>query len=342
MGTLTYSTQEVQTKLDSIDLIDAKFGTYPRPNLLDNWYFVGGGSQQGGGQLPINQMGQTSWSGTGPTIDRFTNFTSRSYMTLTSTGVRFGLNTTSSADTRITMQKIPNLNDIIGKTLTVSVLVTGTSGGSFMVGCRVAISGGSIQGNTDCFRGSVTPGLYSKTFTVSSDATEILFRIANSAGVELTPSDYIELAAAKVELGSTQTLAHQENGEWMLNEIPNYQQELEKCQRYQLELVPPGNSAIGCVGGGTPTSTTQCYVFVPTPTELRTVPTLSYAGTWKLVREGTAPASGAAVSAMSVVNRSANGVTLQITSSGLSTSYRYDLWYTAADVTNKLLLSANL
>lgn len=29
-----------------------------RRNLLDNWYFVGGGSQQGGGQFPINQRGK--------------------------------------------------------------------------------------------------------------------------------------------------------------------------------------------------------------------------------------------------------------------------------------------
>ena len=30
------------------------------PNLLDNWYFVGGGSQQGGGQFPINQRARPS------------------------------------------------------------------------------------------------------------------------------------------------------------------------------------------------------------------------------------------------------------------------------------------
>ena len=36
----------------------------------------------------------------------------------------------------------------------------------------------------------------------------------------------------KLELGSTQTLAHKENGVWVLNEIPDYQTELLKCQRY--------------------------------------------------------------------------------------------------------------
>ena len=32
-------------------------GGRPNRNLLDNWYFVGGGSQQGGELLPINQQG---------------------------------------------------------------------------------------------------------------------------------------------------------------------------------------------------------------------------------------------------------------------------------------------
>ena len=35
-------------------------GGRPNRNLLDNWYFVGGGSQQGGGKLPINQRSRQS------------------------------------------------------------------------------------------------------------------------------------------------------------------------------------------------------------------------------------------------------------------------------------------
>ena len=44
------------------------------------------------------------------------------------------------------------------------------------------------------------------------------------------------MVAAKLELGDTQTLAHQENGVWVLNEIPNYAEELAKCQRYFINL----------------------------------------------------------------------------------------------------------
>ena len=48
--------------------IDAAVGAVPtlvRPNLLDNWYFAN----------PVNQRGQTSYTGTGYTVDRWERFT---------------------------------------------------------------------------------------------------------------------------------------------------------------------------------------------------------------------------------------------------------------------------
>lgn len=51
-----------------------------------------------------------------------------------------------------------------------------------------------------------------KTFTVTTQGKTIL--------------------AAKLELGSQQTLARQEYGKWVLNEIPDFGTELMKCQRY--------------------------------------------------------------------------------------------------------------
>lgn len=38
--------------------------------------------------------------------------------------------------------------------------------------------------------------------------------------------------AAKLEIGSTQTLAHKEGDKWVLNEIPDYGEQLRRCQRY--------------------------------------------------------------------------------------------------------------
>lgn len=44
------------------------------------------------------------------------------------------------------------------------------------------------------------------------------------------------IKAVKLELGSEQTLAHMESNIWVLNEIPDYGQELAKCQRYQVPI----------------------------------------------------------------------------------------------------------
>lgn len=45
------------------------------------------------------------------------------------------------------------------------------------------------------------------------------------------------IIAAKLELGNRQTLAHQEDGEWILNDPPpNKALELEKCKRYYMNF----------------------------------------------------------------------------------------------------------
>lgn len=69
------------------------------------------------------------------------------------------------------------------------------------------------------------PGLYSVTYKFPEQA-------AVTCRVVLRNNQSVRLVAAKLELGSQQTLAHQENGVWVLNEIPDYATELLKCQRY--------------------------------------------------------------------------------------------------------------
>lgn len=44
--------------------------------------------------------------------------------------------------------------------------------------------------------------------------------------------------AAKLELGSTQTLAHKEGDKWVLNEIPDFGEQLARCQRYFNAITP--------------------------------------------------------------------------------------------------------
>ncbi len=57
----------------------------------------------------------------------------------------------------------------------------------------------------------------------------------------LTGAESPAILAVGLELGSQQTIAHQENGVWVLNEIPDYGEQLRRCQRY---LRPAGYNFI--------------------------------------------------------------------------------------------------
>ena len=110
------------------------------------------------------------------------------------------------------------LSLLAGKTVTFSALVTENTGilqfGIQSEGYKVTAAGET--------------GLVSYTATIPSGATgnAIVYFLKNDL-------NGFAVKAVKLELGSQQTLAHQdENGNWVLNEIPNYTEELAKCQRY--------------------------------------------------------------------------------------------------------------
>lgn len=57
----------------------------------------------------------------------------------------------------------------------------------------------------------------------------------------------VGIIAVKLELGGQQTLAHQDaDGNWVLNEIPDYGEQLRRCQRYYYrDTFSPGMDASG-------------------------------------------------------------------------------------------------
>ena len=59
-------------------------GLVSHDNLLDNWYFVGGGSQLGEGTFPINQRGSASYTGRVHTINRWRITNAHGTLTLNS------------------------------------------------------------------------------------------------------------------------------------------------------------------------------------------------------------------------------------------------------------------
>lgn len=207
-------------------------------NLLDNWYFVGGGSQLREGVFPINQRGQTSYSATGYGIDRWYNVSSLIPVTMSE-----GYITSHSI-----FQRIEGQDKLLGLQLTFSALF---EDGTLLSGTK-KITTFSAQ---TTFASKAVPG---GALTLLYNSYWRGFQIDNSAS-----GATFNLIAAKLELGTEQTLAHKENGVWMLNDIPDYAVELLKCQQYYLPL-RAGVRVVGTyVGNGT------FRLAIPTPIKMK-------------------------------------------------------------------------
>ena len=81
------------------------------------------------------------------------------------------------------------------------------------------------------------------------------------------------IRAVKLELGTQQTLTHQENGVWGLNEIPNYGEQLRKCRRYC--RVYKSGEILPCLAYG---QSDGWYTSAVLPFDLRATPANNIAG----------------------------------------------------------------
>ena len=176
--------------------IDDAVGLAPQlsnPNLLDNWYFGN----------PVNQIGQTSWVNPSDwqySIDRW-QITPSSVVALVDGGI------TVTAEIQ---QGLEKTRLEFGRTYTFSVI---SSDGRLGKHTFVLTSDTNIN---------VSFGF--GFFVCYLSGNNVWFRIYGDG------STY---KAAKLELGSQQTLAHQDaDGNWVLNEIPDYGEQLARCQRY--------------------------------------------------------------------------------------------------------------
>lgn len=72
--------------------------------------------------------------------------------------------------------------------------------------------------------------------------------------------------AAKLELGDTQTLAHQDaSGNWVLNEIPDYGEQMRRCQRYYYQISYVQYQTINMAYE----DTAYAFILLPLPVEMR-------------------------------------------------------------------------
>ncbi len=246
--------------------LDAAVTWHSNRNLLDNWYFVGGGSQQGGWQFPINQRGNTEYTGNTYTIDRWRSTNGRGVVKVNKDSMSLF---TNGAGSSYFLQKSNDLQ-VAGKTVTFSALLRGTANGA--IGINQADEAGSNAvdvGNVQFSPIGQEWSLYSVTVKTKSELPQIQVYIYNRNN----PVDgEVSILAAKLELGSVQTLAHKEGDTWVLNDPPpNYQQELAKCQRYQLLVSPISLSPLCFIA----TKTSRLVGSFSFPTAMRVPPTLT-------------------------------------------------------------------
>lgn len=209
------------------------------PNLLDNAYFIGGGSQQGGGQFPINQRGLTEYTAGGYTIDRWrANISSTSRLLLQPDGVV--LSNTAANYAPLCQPFESAVVNLAGKTVTLSFLVSEVTCGSYEVFISNENTAG-VAGKPIAVKHFTEAGLASITVDIPNSLPNKYINVfiaidAPSAGG--TAGD-LKVAAAKLELGDHQTLACESagGGGWKLNNLPNFTDELIRCQRYQ-RIIP--------------------------------------------------------------------------------------------------------
>lgn len=111
---------------------------------------------------------------------------------------------------------------------------------------------------------------YQVTCIVPDDIEYFDVQLINGMSAD-TPAGTAQLVAAKLELGSVQTLASKSTtGEWVLNDPdPDYATELVKCQRYAIGGILEGTRIVD-----TPTDDVFEYFFF-TPVSLRIAPTIA-------------------------------------------------------------------
>ena len=216
-----------QLRLDMYDLDPGRpaWILTQNENLLDNWYFVGGGSQQGGGQFPINQRGQTIYTGGVYGIDRWKSNRTTTTVTVESNGIQFSDSNTDQGGIRQSLE-----TDFQNKTVTLSLLVSEVTGG-------VRVWARNDSNFADYGTNTITsPGLVTVTATIPSGYPgNFCFYIDGDIGTSSSVSATI--LAAKLELGTRSTLARLVDGEWVLNDPPpNFQYELLKCQRFATQV----------------------------------------------------------------------------------------------------------
>lgn len=223
-GAVKYSTAQTLTT-EQKEQAQKNIGvTWPcNPNLLDNWYFLN----------PVNQRGRTSYTRQDYTIDRWyhRDGNSTGTVTLTDSGITLSRTDTSGAGARAFNMRVDNLEQLLGKTVTISALVAENTHAANEV--RISLDAAdSVEFNSKPLVRAYPPTTNSTILVTGTGTipTSTTYPALNFGVFSGTVPGTVTILAVKLELGTGQTLAHQDaEGNWVLNEIPDYHTELLKC-----------------------------------------------------------------------------------------------------------------
>ena len=233
---------------------------WSNPNLLDNWYF----------QDPVNQRGQTSYENTTYTIDRWLATGNGQTVSLTDEGLKIAFKDNANEYCNIS-ERFENYQQYAGKTFTASALIRNPDGNMVKLTVKPTPTGnGAGPWSSPDPPASDDWILITGTGVFSETPTGLSFMLYTFNPKQETT---VFVKAMKLELGSQQTLAHQDAaGNWVLNDIPNKVEETKKCQRYQ-KVFSWGTRNFTAFYGFT-TSATTANLFLPVGVPLRITPTI--------------------------------------------------------------------
>lgn len=263
-------------------------GAASNPNLLDNWYFAN----------PVNQRGKTNYVTDlqdAYTIDRWISRTGTgpNFLELGAEGIQLYAEENVGGNLQLHITQVIPIEQIKflrGKTVTLSILyksdMDSQADSAIYLWDYTNDRNALPAGNSAML--PYTNGEWSvATFSgnLRSDCGDtVRFMIRGRTGesgqpINTSPFNFT-VKAAKLELGSVQTLAHKDSEDnWVLNDPPpNYQQELSKCQRYFYRLASDSSSTYLFIGQGNSGGGTEAITFpFDFPVSMRVKPTISSA-----------------------------------------------------------------
>lgn len=216
--------------------------TWPcNPNLLDNWYFG----------RPINQRGQTEYTGNWVySVDRWELADNSGTIRIFDDGIMYA---TASYLFQPLTDELSNL--LRGKRVTASILYEDS----------LLFESAKVKQNWTTWDEMIKTedlGLIG-----TNNNTRLWLRIGRPGK---------KILAAKLELGPTQTLAHREGDRWVINEIPDYGEQLRRCLRYC--RVDDFTDSYTVAAFGVAVSETYWRGFLPSYSDMRTKPTIAIIG----------------------------------------------------------------